>query len=229
VNDHMPSPPQLTDRSGVTDAVRTQILATEHWSLLATRSMTWNEVFSRASMFVTVLSAAMVALALVAQVTAFGQTFRVFALLVLPIVLLVGLSTLIRLAYCNAEDGNLVLGMNRLRHAYLEMAPELERYFVTGHHDDAAGYLKTWGHDRFRFAHFLAGTPNVVAAILAVLVGVYAGLVADALGATDRVDVIGGVAGGLAFLVVFLFAGVNLRRQVLRAHPPLFPTEDAHS
>ena len=50
--------PPLSDRSGVTDAVRTQILATEHWSLLATRSMTWNEVFSRASMFITVLSAA---------------------------------------------------------------------------------------------------------------------------------------------------------------------------
>ena len=28
-------------------AVRAQILATEHWSLLATRSMTWSEVMSR--------------------------------------------------------------------------------------------------------------------------------------------------------------------------------------
>src|SRR5712691_2271146 len=76
----------LSDRSGVTDAMRAQILATEHWSLLATRSMTWNEVFSRASMFVTVLSAAVVALALVAQATAFGPNFRLFALLMLPIV-----------------------------------------------------------------------------------------------------------------------------------------------
>jgi hypothetical protein len=75
-----------SDRSGVTDAVRAQILATEHWSLLATRSMTWNEVFSRASMFITVLSAAVVALALVAQATAFASGFRLFALLVLPVV-----------------------------------------------------------------------------------------------------------------------------------------------
>ena len=81
-----------SDRSGagITDAVRAQILATEHWSLLATRSMTWNEIFSRASMFFTVLSAAVVALALVAQATAFGSGFRLFALLVLPVVLLVG-------------------------------------------------------------------------------------------------------------------------------------------
>src|SRR5262245_863145 len=61
-------PTLLADRSGagITDAVRAQILATEHWSLLATRSMTWNEIFSRASMFMTVLSAAVVALAVVA-------------------------------------------------------------------------------------------------------------------------------------------------------------------
>src|SRR5262245_60331231 len=118
-------PLPLSDRSGVTDAVRTQILATEHWSLLATRSMIWNEAFSRASMFLTVVSAAMVALALVAQATAFGQDFRVFALVVLPIVLLVGLGTYSRLTAINEQDLWLVIGMNRLRHAYTELAPEL--------------------------------------------------------------------------------------------------------
>src|SRR5215467_8997740 len=111
------SPSSLSDRSGagVTDAVRAQLLATEHWSLLATRSMTWNEVFSRASMFLTVLSASVVALALVAQATAFGPTFRLFALLVLPIVLLVGVATYIRLNDANVDDIGWLLGMNRLR------------------------------------------------------------------------------------------------------------------
>jgi len=49
-------------------AVRVQILATEHWSLLATRSMTWSEIFSRAGIFLTVVSASVVALALVARI-----------------------------------------------------------------------------------------------------------------------------------------------------------------
>lgn len=80
--------PPLSDRTGVTDAVRIQILATEHWSLLATRGMTWNEMFTRAGMFLTTLSAAVVALALVAQATDFGGNFHVFALLILPVVLL---------------------------------------------------------------------------------------------------------------------------------------------
>ena len=138
-------PSALSDRSGVTDAVRTQILATEHWSLLATRSMTWNEIFSRATMFMTVLSAAVVGIALVAQATDFGPGARVFALLVLPVVLLVGVMTFVRLGEANSHDIMLVIGMNRLRHAYLELAPELEPYFVTAHHDDHAAILQTYG------------------------------------------------------------------------------------
>jgi hypothetical protein len=78
-------------------ALRVQILATEHWSLLATRSLSWNESFARASMFLTLLSGATVALALVAQATAFGEGFAVFALLILPVVLFIGLATYVRL------------------------------------------------------------------------------------------------------------------------------------
>src|SRR5262249_24460876 len=39
------------------------ILAIEHWSLLASRSLIWNEALSRATVFLSVLSAATIALA----------------------------------------------------------------------------------------------------------------------------------------------------------------------
>src|SRR5262245_40373156 len=196
----LPSP--FSDRSGVTDAVRTQILATEHWSLLATRSMTWNEVFSRASMFITVLSAAVVALALVAQATTFGPGFYTFALLTLPIVLLVGLATLIRLSDANGEDFWLVSGMNRLRHGYLELAPELEPYFVTERHDDEASIMASYGlYARLRLSRILAGTPNIVAAINIVVFGVFAALVAQTLGASDQLALVVGVLAALALTV----------------------------
>jgi hypothetical protein len=39
--------PGVLDHSGAQAALRAQILATEHWSLLATRGMTWSEIFSR--------------------------------------------------------------------------------------------------------------------------------------------------------------------------------------
>jgi hypothetical protein len=97
--EHQPSgPPQAA--SGDANAgrgLRAQILATEHWSLLATRSLSWNEAFARASMFLSLLSGAVVALALVAQATAFGQAFALFAMLILPVVLFVGLATFVRL------------------------------------------------------------------------------------------------------------------------------------
>ena len=48
------------------------ILAAESWSLLATRSMLWNDRISRTTIFLTVLSAAVDALALMADATGFG-------------------------------------------------------------------------------------------------------------------------------------------------------------
>lgn len=195
--------PPISDRSGVTDAVRVQILATEHWSLLATRSMTWNEVFSRASMFITVLSATVVALALVAQATAFGQTFRYFALLALPIVLVLGLTTTSRLGLANEEDTRLVVGMNRLRHAYLELAPELEPYFVTAHNDDLSSVLRTvaGGSPRVGIGQVLAGTPTLIAAITFMVAGVFAALVADTLGMPQPVNIAVGIVVALATAV----------------------------
>ncbi|MEO8274409.1 MAG: hypothetical protein ABI620_10120, partial [Chloroflexota bacterium] len=66
-------------------ARRAQFLATEHWSLLATRSMSWNEAFSRTSMFLSTLSAATVALALAGPVMSFGGAFALFAVIVLSV------------------------------------------------------------------------------------------------------------------------------------------------
>lgn len=199
MNDPTTALPPFSDRSGVTDAVRVQILATEHWSLLATRSMTWNEIFSRASMYFTLLSAAVVALALVAQATDFGPSFLVFALLVLPIVLLMGIGTFLRLSQANSDNFGQVAGMNRLRHAYLELAPELEPYFTTAHNDDIASIMQSSGQGyRISIAYLLAGTPTLVIAINAVVAGVIASLIAETLRATGTANVVLGVVAALA-------------------------------
>ena len=110
-----------------------------------TRSMTWNEMFTRAGMYLTVVSAATVALALMAQATNFDNTFRLFALLVLPVVLFIGFVTHVRISDARGEDVWFVIGMNRLRHGYLEIAPELAPYFITSQYDDMAGVAQTYG------------------------------------------------------------------------------------
>ncbi len=135
-----PAPPAIAgaDGGGSPVALRLQVLATEHWGLLATRSLAWNESFTRAGMFLTTLSGAIVALALVAQATEFGSEFVLFALVILPVVLFIGITTFLRMGASNYYDALCVVGMNRIRHAYMQITPEVEPYLVMGTHDDEA-------------------------------------------------------------------------------------------
>jgi hypothetical protein len=112
------SAPQFSERAAI-------ILATEHWSLLGTRSMAWNEAFSRTNVFLNTLSASVVALALVADATGFDDSFFGFALVLFPIVLFLGVATYVKLVQINTDDIYQVRAMNRLRRAYLDIAPEL--------------------------------------------------------------------------------------------------------
>src|SRR5215467_14575510 len=82
---------------------RLQILATEHWSLLATRSLTYNEALSRVTIFLAILSGAVIALALVAQADAFGPTTVAIAIPVLSVVLFTGIVTVGRLIRLNSD------------------------------------------------------------------------------------------------------------------------------
>src|SRR5215207_11003667 len=146
-----------------------QLLGTEHWSLIAARSLIWNEAQSRATVFLTVLSASIIALALLADATGFGAQTTTLALVLLPIVFLLGLAAYARLVQINTEEFQLVLAMNRLRHAYLQIEPGLEPYFTTGHHDDERGVIATYMLDgpsrRWLLVHFLVNTPTIVATV----------------------------------------------------------------
>jgi hypothetical protein len=184
-------------------ALRAQLLATEHWSLLATRSLSWNESFSRAGMFLSLLSGSIVALALVAQATAFGDAFSVFALLLLPVVLYVGTATYVRLIEINNEDLVWVRGMNRLRRAYLELDPDLARHFITGTEEDAEGFMKTYGAplEGSAFLHGLVTTPTTIGVVNAAVAAVLLAIV------TTRFDQLMGpvAAVGIAtFVLVFI-------------------------
>src|SRR5438094_1613414 len=83
---------------GLDDPRALQILSTEHWSLLATRSMLWNEAFARAALFLSVLSASVVALSLIGTER---PAFRSFALIVLPVALFIGIATFLRIDDAN--------------------------------------------------------------------------------------------------------------------------------
>lgn len=218
-------PPRDDDGGGDSPAaLRAQLLATEHWSLLATRSLTWQEIFSRTAIFLTVLSATVVALSLVVQADGFGPGFRTFALAVLPIVFLVGLGTYVRLVEADIEDAWLVIAMNRLRHAYLELAPDLAPYFTTGVHDDEPSVLQTYTfRKRVGVAHLLAGSPVIIGVIESLVAAVLAAVACQALGAPAWVQVLAGVLVALGTAAAL---GAVLRgkvRRLRRDYHPRFP------
>jgi hypothetical protein len=218
-------PIQHLDHRGADAALRAQLLATEHWSLLATRSMTWSEIFSRTGTFLTVLSAAAVALSLMAQATGFGQSFRAFALVVLPIALLVGLGTYVRLVEADIEDAWLIVGMNRLRHGYLELAPDLEPYLVTSPHDDFPGVLQTYSFRRkLGIIHLLSGSPFIVGVIDAVVSGLLGSLAFQAIQESGPAHIFVGCA--LALITAFLLGSLWYRRlsRARRGHRARFPS-----
>ena len=208
--------PDTADRSAATLATgvasehplgphAAQLLGTEHWSLLAARSLIWNEAMSRATVFLTVLSASIIALALLADVTGFGAQTTTLALVLLPVVFLLGLAAHARLVQINTEELQLVLAMNRLRHAYLELEPGLERYLSTGHHDDERGVLATYLLDRptrqsLGAGFFLLDTPTIVATVDSALAAAIVVLLLQVAEAPRAAAVAGGV---VAFLAVW--------------------------
>jgi hypothetical protein len=206
-------------------AVLLQILATEHWSLLASRSLAWNESFTRTGMFLSTLSFAVVALALVGQATGFGEDFRLFALVVLPVVLFVGVATSLRLDNANYHDIICVAGMNRIRANYVEMAPHLERVFVMGVTDDVRGIELTTGNAPSHgwLADVIAATPSLLAVLNSMLVGAILALLLLQLG-VDTVPAIG--AGIGAFVVAFVLQALQWRRQfneLVSSYTPVYP------
>jgi len=205
--------------------MRLQILSTEHWSLLASRSLAWNESFSRAGMFLSTLAGAIVALALVAQADDFGEGFRIFALVILPVVLLVGIGANLRMGISNYHDAQCVVGMNRIRAAYMEMAPELKRYFVMGTTDDERGVNLTMAVQPGTplLVQMLASTPLLVTMLNGVLAAGIVGLIVLQLGGATGVAVGLGIVTFVVVVAGFIwYAGRDIAR-VIAEYRPLFP------
>ena len=201
------------------EGAKLQVLSTEHWSLLATRSLGYTDSFSRANMFFSVLSGAVIALALIAQAGRFDATFFIAAILLLPIVFFVGIATIARIGHLNYEDARWVMGMNRIRHGYLELRPELEPYFITGTHDDVRGVMKTFGinaampgqHLLSDIGHGMETLPGMLTVIVGVVGGTWIALVTVAFGGDQPLAVGLGAAG---FVLTIVANAITARRAV---------------
>ena len=173
-------------------------LTTEHFTLQGARSQTVGESSARSSLYLISVSSTLVALGFIAQVSAVGDPFRVFALTVLPTLYVLGLFTFVRLVQIVAEDFRYARAINRIRHRYLELAGDDARLFLLSGHDDAAGVLANMGVRQTRWQPYFT-MPTMIAVINSVVGG---SAIAIAIGAILGASLgTAAAVGGLAAIV----------------------------
>jgi len=120
-----------------------------------------------------------------------------------------------------------VFGMNRIRGAYLEIAPELEAYFVMGVHDDPRGIGITMGVPPGTppLAHLVASTPFLIVVLNAVVAGAIAALVLVRFVAPGAAGAVIGalIAAALVLLLQMAWARARIRQGQSFVRP-MFPT-----
>lgn len=204
-----------------------QIMSTEHWSLLASRSLAYNEAFIRGGMFLTFLSTSFVALALLAQGMSFDSEFLTVAAILLAFDLVIGLATYGRITGANVDDLRAVYGMARIRHGYTEAAPILVPYFTTATHDDLPSVLTAYGSPAERgigtIWYGLTTSGGMIGLITSMVGGVLGAVLGLLLGLSGGQALLVGLGGGvLVFaLLILMTTGAVTRHQATL--PSLFP------
>src|SRR5437016_5866244 len=112
------------------------IITTEHYNLQTGRSITTAETNGRSSLFVGAVSSGLIALTFVGQNSHLGTAFFVFSLVIIPTLVFMGLITFERVLQSGSTDIMYARGVNRIRHLFLEYAPQLQPYFMLSVHDD---------------------------------------------------------------------------------------------
>jgi hypothetical protein len=200
------------------------IMTTEHYNLQSGRSMTISETNGRSSLFVGAVSSGLIALTFVGQIAHLGTAFFVFSLIVIPTLLFMGLITFERVLQAGSADIVYARGINRIRHLYLEYAPQMQPYFILSTHDDQEGTLGQEAMQTSWWQVFLS-MAGMIAVINSVLAGSFVGLLLAAFALPLWVTTSAGV---VTFLVS---VGLHQRyqwRQWMRLGrdlPVLFPSQ----
>jgi len=149
----------------------------EHNNLQAIRSGTIYESAGRTTLYLGAVSSSIVALAFIGQISGMGSAFVVFALILLPSLIFLGVVTFIRVYQTGTEDMVASRGINRIRHYYVEVAPQLEKYFILSTHDDMRGMLQNMGVRKQGWWQLFVSTHGLVGVINSILVAVFGGLI----------------------------------------------------
>ena len=201
------SEPSLPESDAVL-ARRAQILATEHWGLLAARSTAQSEVLTRITIFLTLVSAGLITIGLLGQASDFEGWFTPAMLAILGFLCAIGFLTAVRVLLVAEEDLMYVVAMNRLRSGYVDLDAGVEQYFLAATTDDTAGMTRTYSFLRTRGAsHLLGSSALLVFVVDGCVFGLFAGAIVVAAGGAIGWAIAVGALVGTALFLGFGFYG----------------------
>lgn len=184
---------------------RAQILATEHWGLLAARSTAQSEVLTRITIFLALVSAGLVTIGLLGQASGFSGWFGGASLALLAFLTVIGFMTQVRVMNVSEEDMMYVVAMNRIRGAYVDLDPAVAEVFLAAVNDDMAGMKRTYSFLRTRSASvFIGSSVMLLIVVNACVTGLLTGSAIIAAGGAFEWAV--GIATGVGLLYGVGFA-----------------------
>jgi len=206
-----------------------QFLTTEHFTLQGLRSGTIAESNGRLGHYLSAVGSSIVALAFAADVSELGRVFIAFSVVIFPILIFLGFMTLVRLLQVGIMDSLCVQAINRIRHFYLDAAPEAERYLSFSHYDDPEAVQNTMMpfHPPSMLQAF-ASTPGPVIMINSVLTGAFASILAGGvLSLTLLPSILIGLAALVAATVLHYQTAAWIWPRETREHAEVrFPTPE---
>ena len=200
------------------------ILTTEHFTLQSARGVIMAEIGSRATIYLSAVSASMVALAFVTTLADAEELIRGFVLVVLPVLAFMGFVTKARLVQLSYTDFHYQRAINRIRHFYIDVAPETARYLMLSPHDDMTGVAESAVYQEGRRMGILTAS-QMVAVINYVIVGLLGGIAVDWVLdiSAGRLLLIGAIIGLVVAVIDYRLGTANWNRYVA-ALEVRFPT-----
>jgi hypothetical protein len=188
-------------------------LTTEHFVLQTARGSTIGEANGRASIYLGALSSALIALGFVADQPG---TFRVFAAVVLPAVLLLGWFTFVRMVQTSVENVLYLTRIQRIRRWYAQLATDAAWFADVARPpgDEAAAALTTTGMRPGRL-QMLFTAAAMVAALNSIVLGTAICLL---LRAVEAAPLAAAVVTGAALGAAALLGQLAIQRRQLALH-----------
>jgi len=182
-------------------------------------------------MFLSFLSATLIVIGFLVASDVFSEAVLPVVALLLAVDLFIGLATAGRLSDASSEEFTAIRGMNRIRHAYAEMLPGIERYFVTPIHDDARGVLAAFGDTSsdsslLGVIHGLTTAIGMLVLIDCALFAALLSVLAAGLGLGTPIAIAIGVVGFAALFGWSALMGTRMALKSAKEPDALFPSAD---